>query len=720
MTEYKQLIYNNIQDAKNHYKYKVDTGNINKRYKEYNQGIFTAGDVDQFTSRLPYTNDEIMNTFYYLYHKFKKGIFVSIKDGKVNTFLPFSKKNYVNEWHHNLEFRNIKNVMNKQHKRYDWDSSHWYANNFIIRNEYPMKENDNGLPQLLNMLNHTCHDKQIHDCYFFINKRDFPLLTKNRTEPYNCIFGDDHPLVSHHYDNYAPILSMTSNNNFDDIPIPTWDDWTRIMSINYHKYFYKPCINHEEITNFNYDWASKKNVAVFRGSSTGNGICENTNIRIKLVNIKSDLLDVGITNWNNRPRLNKVGGRLLLSSFDNTNKKRGEWLTPKQQSNYKYIINISGHSSAFRLSLELGMMSVVLLVESDYKLWFQDGLEEYVHYVPIKRDLSDLLEKIEWCREHDDECEQIARNANKFYDKYLNEDGIYEYLENILNKLEMKEVNSIKIKNYTKHLSKYIREQPPIFEAVNISKNYSEVEQLTSDMTKLKINDLTIIRKKVKEHEALISLYGVNSIITDDDPGIGNFVYSYYYKKPYLYTKYNDGIQFQEWIIGPDFSIPNYLLYMKSITFIIHILQTSKYKFVHYDLSPWNIMIKENFDITFIDYEHSSCSMIINKNRKHYHKYPFSTIIDVLSILIKSLNTIFTCSKFKDVRYLDKEDVKKLLYISNFITGTRYRQDEFVNIYDLKRFVGNMSKYDNLLFMPRYELEEKSAEDFYEYILSIL
>tara|TARA_E500000178_G_C16335345_1_gene450794 strand:- start:9 stop:347 length:339 start_codon:yes stop_codon:yes gene_type:complete len=112
--------------------------------------------------------------------------------------------------------------------------------------------------------------------------------------------------------------------------------------------------------------------------------------------------------------------------------------------------------------------------------------------------------------------------------------------------------------------------------------------------------------------------------------------------------------------------------------------------------------------------------MIINTNRKHYHKYPYSTIIDVLSILIKSLNTIFTCSKFKDVRFLDQADLNKLLHLSNFITGTKYRQEKFSNIYDLKRFVGNMSKYDNLLFMPKYELEEKSAEDFYEYILSIL
>ena len=56
--------------------------------------------------------------------------------------------------------------------------------------------------------------------------------------------------------------------------------------------------------------------------------------------------------------------------------------------------------------------------------WFQEFLVDEVHYVSVSRDLSDLEEKIRWCIENDKECEQIAKNAKDFYDKYLSEKGI--------------------------------------------------------------------------------------------------------------------------------------------------------------------------------------------------------------------------------------------------------------------------------------------------------
>ena len=36
------------------------------------------------------------------------------------------------------------------------------------------------------------------------------------------------------------------------------------------------------------------------------------------------------------------------------------------------------------------------------------------HYVETARDFSDLPEKLEWCRTHDEECKQIALNGRTF------------------------------------------------------------------------------------------------------------------------------------------------------------------------------------------------------------------------------------------------------------------------------------------------------------------
>ena len=38
-------------------------------------------------------------------------------------------------------------------------------------------------------------------------------------------------------------------------------------------------------------------------------------------------------------------------------------------------------------------------------------LEPFTHYVPVNADLSDLVEKIEWARENDEEARAIAQNG---------------------------------------------------------------------------------------------------------------------------------------------------------------------------------------------------------------------------------------------------------------------------------------------------------------------
>ena len=124
-------------------------------------------------------------------------------------------------------------------------------------------------------------------------------------------------------------------------------------------------------------------------------------------------LDAGITNWNVRPR--KLIDSPYLQTIDVDSLPFGlvKRLTPKEQSEYKYIIHIDGHVSAFRLSYELSMNSVILLVDSKWKIWFSDMIKPYVHYVPVNSDLSNIYDQIKWCKENDEKCKQIAENAKK-------------------------------------------------------------------------------------------------------------------------------------------------------------------------------------------------------------------------------------------------------------------------------------------------------------------
>lgn len=54
--------------------------------------------------------------------------------------------------------------------------------------------------------------------------------------------------------------------------------------------------------------------------------------------------------------------------------------------------------------------------------------------------MSDLDEKIQWCREHDAECQRIAQTARQLYDTYCAKDGILDYLQIVTHKIAARRV----------------------------------------------------------------------------------------------------------------------------------------------------------------------------------------------------------------------------------------------------------------------------------------
>jgi hypothetical protein len=66
--------------------------------------------------------------------------------------------------------------------------------------------------------------------------------------------------------------------------------------------------------------------------------------------------------------------------------------------------------------------------ESDEIQYFYSALKPYVHYLPIKHDMSDLLEKIQWAKTHDAECRQIAKTGRQFALDHFMPNQIYAYL----------------------------------------------------------------------------------------------------------------------------------------------------------------------------------------------------------------------------------------------------------------------------------------------------
>lgn len=95
----------------------------------------------------------------------------------------------------------------------------------------------------------------------------------------------------------------------------------------------------------------------------------------------------------------------------------GDYLSPITWHGCKFAIDIDGNSNAWsNLFTRLIMGCCVLKVASapGYRQWYYDELEAWTHYVPVKADLTDLRERIAWCRANPAACGAIAARGQAF------------------------------------------------------------------------------------------------------------------------------------------------------------------------------------------------------------------------------------------------------------------------------------------------------------------
>ena len=106
-------------------------------------------------------------------------------------------------------------------------------------------------------------------------------------------------------------------------------------------------------------------------------------------------MDVGLTSWSQRKRMVAPGKYAEMTPW------KGLTLTPfvplAEQMQYKYLLYVEGHCAANRYSTLMHMEAVIFKVESTceaHQLWFFPMLTPFQDHIPIKEDLSDLVEKV--------------------------------------------------------------------------------------------------------------------------------------------------------------------------------------------------------------------------------------------------------------------------------------------------------------------------------------
>lgn len=729
-------------------KYSRDYRNTNPRYKNFCQKYFTAGDEDQFQSSRDFSNskaqadegvchtdfqfdiwsgysqlsgDAVSDTFSYIFHKFKKGIYIRIKENKVTTFLPFSKAKFLNEWGDRIQvhpkyksvvefMRHINQMEGRpfNEKRVNKFTDEWYANNCLLRYEFPLSEGDTGTSHMKNMFEELCANRKVPDLELFVNRRDFPLLKRDGTEPYHHIYDSPSvPLLSHKYEKYCPIFSCVNTPGFADIAIPTIDDWARVKA--YEGAFFEKTQSRQYKGDFDIDWASKKPIAVFRGGSTGAGTTIQTNPRLKAAYISSlneldpadnlPYLDAGITEWNLRPR--KMQGEKYLQTIEINSLPFSlvPRLSPQEQAGYKYIVHIQGHVAAFRLSLELSMGSTILLVESEYSLWFIHLLKPFVHYIPVKSDLSDLIDTIKWCKENDDKCKEIAQNAKTFFKKYLQKDGIFDYLQALLYKTKSVVGNYLypEVMPIEAQLEK---ESTWVYANCSLHLNLEKKLVLRTKHTDVYESGEFIFKKSDRQKELLRDVF----IFQNGLKGLQNFCEVFGVDGEYVVYKKCSGKTLFEWL-KTDFNLKKFIQILLQLCLAIGEAQ-DRCGFVHNDLFPWNVMI-DGDKITIIDYGKSH---IVFSDVHHGFINPFAmgSMYDIMCIILSSVAVVIK------ERALTRADEDALVNLVNFFAHSRILPHRLTSFPKMRHFVFTHSSFSTLCSIDKFD--NRTPADFVAYI----
>lgn len=182
--------------------------------------------------------------------------------------------------------------------------------------------------------------------------------------------------------------------------------------------------------NRNNPWDSKTKKLFFRGSDTGAQQNPNTWAsypRPRLVGLSSihpDKIDAKF--------VNSLHYTAMLPAAKSAGWISG-FVSMQDHMRYRYLMDLDGNcASCPRSALLMHCNSVVLKHTTDSIQWWYDCIKPFVHFIPVEENLSDILEKIEWAKNHDSECQKISENARKLAAEILSIERIYHYFYALL------------------------------------------------------------------------------------------------------------------------------------------------------------------------------------------------------------------------------------------------------------------------------------------------
>ncbi|KAF8186581.1 glycosyl transferase family 90-domain-containing protein [Mycena galopus ATCC 62051] len=171
-------------------------------------------------------------------------------------------------------------------------------------------------------------------------------------------------------------------------------------------------------------WEDKKDVLYWRGKSNG-GHIRGTNYlsfpRFRLMdlaaqkeNVEKGLFDVRITEWHEWHCTDNCDPAPIRAAYNIT----GDSVPREEAYGYKYLLDVDGNTFSGRY---LGLLRSGGLVfkSTAFAEFFTPWLIPYEHFIPVRPDLADLPDKIEWAKRNDAEAHRIQETGRVFAEQVL-------------------------------------------------------------------------------------------------------------------------------------------------------------------------------------------------------------------------------------------------------------------------------------------------------------
>ncbi len=402
--------------------------------------------IDMFSEQL---KRNFENTCEYMFNVVGYGIFVFIKDNNVHSFIPFaniyrekpeSEKIIYQELDTYLEKKTkALQLQDKMFHRIAKSREQWAFSDCIMFywNDW-WKDIELYMNIYYNMLQDVCKNRKIQDTCFFINLFDQPVLNKRECKIFIGAEEKCSNNSTHKQNPFIPVLSGATSMNHYDKCIVYADAWEVATQLK----FLPSCRDWYYKKNITTNWDKKQSKITFRGRNSScyaNDPLKNTRIRvIKYLNANSKLFtemgieyDIGLSGFTSQTLF--VDDKLIYSNPEQIKEQVGDLIqakTMEEQSKSKFILDIDGYVTPWRLFFELSYSSIIILIMSKYKSWFYDELKDNENIVIIQdNNIDNIITRINETKEK----KEIASKSRELFEKISSKEYIYTYMQNMLN-----------------------------------------------------------------------------------------------------------------------------------------------------------------------------------------------------------------------------------------------------------------------------------------------